>query len=217
MDMLILKKKYNFLLILYIYFVFVSLLNSLSASEFELDLALGSTYDASTTRSLLGVSSNGEAELTGSNMRFIYLLDETLGYGLRLASHEGEDTKDLTAGYAYKITINETSPFVKFGKNFNEGSDFIFEGFGLAGLNLATMSVSHNILSEVSTSGTGLMLEGGVFAGVKNDDFSFGGGLSLPLDSYKGEFYWNVYGYTLNYDVELKKKFTFYLIFKSEI
>ena len=59
MDMLILKKKYNFLLILYIYFVFFSLLNSLSASEFELDLALGSTYDASTTRSLLGVSTNG--------------------------------------------------------------------------------------------------------------------------------------------------------------
>ncbi len=65
------------------------------SNEFELDLALGSTYDASTTRSLLGVSSSGEAKLEGSNLSFIYMMDDNVGYGLRLANHEGEDTKDL--------------------------------------------------------------------------------------------------------------------------
>ena len=29
--------------------------------------------------------------------------DDNVGYGLRLANHEGEDTKDLPAGNAYKI------------------------------------------------------------------------------------------------------------------
>ena len=199
-------------------FLFVTISQStVFSAEFELDLALGSTYDASTTRSILGVSSSGEAKLEGSNLRFIYMKDDNVGYGLRLANHEGEDTKDLTAGYAYKISISETSPFFKYGKNFNEGSDTVIEAYGLAGLNIATVSASHNILAEVSASAVGLMLEGGIFAGLKQDDISFGGGLSLPIDSYKGNFSWNVLGYTLDYSVDIKKRITLYLFFKSEL
>ena len=53
-------------------FLFVTISQStVFSAGFELDLALGSTYDASTTRSLLGVSSSGEAKLEGSNLRFI--------------------------------------------------------------------------------------------------------------------------------------------------
>ena len=47
------------------------------------------------------------------------------------------------------------------------------------------------------------MLEGGIFAGLKQDDISLGGGLSLPIDSYKGNFSWNLLGYTLDYSVDI--------------
>ena len=46
------------------------------------------------------------------------------------------------------------------------------------------MKVSHNILEENSASTTALMLEGGIFAGMKKDDTTFGGSINLPLDSY---------------------------------
>ena len=143
--------------------------------------------------------------------------DDNVGYGLRLANHEGEDTKDLSAGNAYKISVSETSPFFKYGKNFNEGSDIVLEAYGLAGLNIASVSASHTILSETSASTVGLMLEGGIFAELKQDDISFGGGLSLPIDSYKGKFSWNIYGYTFDYNVDIKKRMTLYLFLRSEL
>ena len=119
---------------------------------------------------------------------FLYYTDENLSYGLRLASHSGEDTKGLDSGYAYKITINETSPFVKYSHSFSEAGDTVIEGFAIGGLNLATMKVSHNILEEISASTTALMLEGGIFAGMKKDDMTFGGSINLPLDSYEADF-----------------------------
>ena len=199
-------------------FLFVTISQStVFSAGFELDLALGSTYDASTTRSLLGVSSSGEAKLEGSNLRFIYMKDDNVGYGLRLANHEGEDTKDLSAGNAYKISVSETSPFFKYGKNFNEGSDTVIEAYGLAGLNIASITASHTILDEITASTASLMLEGGIFAGLNLDDISFGGGLSLPIDSYIGKFSWSLYGYTLDYDVDIKKRMTLYLFLRSEL
>ena len=61
------------------------------------------------------------------------------------------------------------------------------------------------------------MLEGGIFAGLKQDDISFGGGVSLPIDSYTGKFSWNIYGYTLDYNVDIKKRMTLYLFLRSEL
>ena len=140
-----------------------------------------------------------------------------LSYGLRLASHEGEDTTGLPSGSAYKISISETSPFVKYSNAFNTAGDTVIEGFFVGGLNLATMKASHTILAESSASTTGLMLEGGIFAGIKKDDTTFGGSIILPIDSYEGTFKWDFYGYPLTYKATIKKNLSIFLIFKTKI
>ena len=182
-----------------------------------MDLGIGSSYDMTSTRSWLGFSSEGEAKLTGSDLRFLYSSENKLSYGLRLANHEGKDTKGLTGGNAYKISISETSPFVKFSFQFSGEGATVIEGFGIGGLNLAIMTVSHNLFSEASASTTGLMLEGGIFAGMKNNDMTFGGGIILPLDSYQASYEWNLYGYPFNYDATVKKNLSIFFIFKTEI
>ena len=136
---------------------------------------------------------------------------------MRLASHEGKDTKGLDSGYAYKISISETSPFVKYSIPFNEEGDSVIEGFFVGGLNLATMKASHNLFTEVSASTTGLMLEGGIFAGMKKDDTTFGGSINLPLDSYEGDFQWDLLGYPFTYKATVKKNLSIFLIFKTKI
>ena len=203
--------------IIFLMLPFIFCIPQINAGQFGIDLGIGSSYDLTSTRSLAGISQNGEAKLSGSDLRFLYYSDMNLSYGLRLASHEGEDTKGLSGGYAYKISISETSPFVKYSHPFNEEGDSVIEGFFVGGLNLATMKVSHTILAESSASTTGLMLEGGIFAGMKKDDMTFGGGISLPIDSYEGNFQWNVYGYTLDYKATVKKNLSIFLIFKTKI
>ena len=203
--------------IIFLMLPFIFCIPQINAGQFGIDLGIGSSYDLTSTRSLAGISQNGEAKLSGSDLRFLYYSDMNLSYGLRLASHEGEDTKGLSGGYAYKISISETSPFVKYSHPFNEEGDSVIEGFFVGGLNLATMKVSHTILAESSASTTGLMLEGGIFAGMKKDDMTFGGGISLPIDSYEGNFQWDVYGYTLDYKATVKKNLSIFLIFKTKI
>ena len=183
-----------------------------------MDLGIVSSYDLSATRNWGGLDLGaGEAKLTGSDLRFLYYTDENLSYGLRLASHEGEDTTGLSSGYAYKISISETSPFVKYSHPFNEEGDSVIEGFFVGGLNLATMKASHTLFTEVSASTTGLMLEGGIFAGMKKDDTTFGVSINLPLDSYEGDFQWDLLGYPFTYKATVKKNLSIFLIFKTKI
>jgi hypothetical protein len=203
--------------IIFLIFPFIFCIPQINAGQFGIDLGIGSSYDLTSTRSWYGTSSSGQAKLSGSDLRFLYYSDMNLSYGLRLASHEGKDTTGLPSGYAYKISISETSPFVKYSNAFNTAGDSVIEGFFVGGLNLATMKVSHTILAESSASTTGLMLEGGIFAGIKKDDMTFGGGISLPIDSYEGNFQWDVYGYTLDYKATVKKNLSIFLIFKTKI
>ena len=204
--------------IIFLMLPFLFCIPQINAGQFGMDLGIGSSYDATTTRNWGGLDLGaGEAKLTGSDLRFLYYIDENLSYGLRLASHSGEDTKGLVNGFAYKIDISETSPFVKYSHSFSEAGDTVIEGFAIGGLNLVTMKVSHNILEENSASTTALMLEGGIFAGMKKDDMTFGGGISLPIDSYEGNFQWDVYGYTLDYKATVKKNLSIFLIFKTKI
>ena len=196
---------------------FIFCIPQINAGQFGIDLGIGSSYDLTSTRSLEGISQNGEAKLSGSDLRFLYYSDMNLSYGLRLASHEGEDTKGLSGGYAYKISISETSPFVKYSNAFNTAGDTVIEGFAIGGLNLVTMKASHTILEEISASTTGLMLEGGIFAGMKKGDTTFGGSINLPLDSYEGDFQWNLLGYPLTYKATVKKNLSIFLIFKTKI
>ena len=197
---------------------FIFCIPQINAGQLEVDLGIGSSYDATATRTWGGSSlGDGEAKLTGSDLRFLYSSGQNLSYGLRLANHEGEDTKGLGSGYAYKISISETSPFVKYSFPFSGEGATVIEGFGIGGLNLATMKVSHTLLSENSASTTGLMLEGGIFAGMKSNDMTFGGGINLPLDTYEGSFSWNFLGYPLEYEATVKKNLSIFLIFKTKI
>ena len=99
---------------------FIFCIPQINAGQFGMDLGIVSSYDATTTRNWGGLDLGaGEAKLTGSDLRFLYYIDENLSYGLRLASHEGEDTTDLYSGYAYKISISETSPLVKYSFPFS--------------------------------------------------------------------------------------------------
>ena len=204
--------------IIFLMLPFIFCIPQINAGQLEVDLGIGSSYDATATRTLGGSSlGDGEAKLTGSDLRFLYSSGQNLSYGLRLANHEGEDTKGLGSGYAYKISISETSPFVKYSHSFSEAGDTVIEGFAIGGLNLVTMKVSHNILEENSASTTGLMLEGGIFAGMKKDDTTFGGSINLPLDSYEGDFQWDLLGYPLTYKATVKKNLSIFLIFKTKI
>ena len=196
---------------------FIFCIPQINAGQFGIDLGIGSSYDLTSTRSLAGISQNGEAKLSGSDLRFLYYSDMNLSYGLRLASHEGEDTTGLPSGSAYKISISETSPFVKYSNAFNTAGDTVIEGFFVGGLNLTTMKASHTILAESSASTTGLMLEGGIFAGIKKDDTTFGGSIILPIDSYEGTFKWDLFGYPLTYKATVKKNLSIFLIFKTKI
>ena len=203
--------------IIFLMLPFLFCIPQINAGQFGIDLGIVSSYDATTTRTWLGSSGSGEAKLSGSDLRFLYYSDMNLSYGLRLASHEGEDTTGLPSGYAYKISISETSPFVKYSIPFNEEGDSVIEGFFVGGLNLASMKVSHDLLEEGSASSTGLMLEGGIFAGMKSNDMTFGGGINLPLDTYEGSFSWNFLGYPLEYEATVKKNLSIFLIFKTKI
>jgi hypothetical protein len=115
--------------IIFLMLPFIFCIPQINAGQFGIDLGIGSSYDLTSTRSIAGISQDGEAKLSGSDLRFLYYSDMNLSYGLRLASHEGEDTKGLSGGYAYKISISETSPFVKYSHPFNEEGDSVIEGF----------------------------------------------------------------------------------------
>ena len=115
--------------IIFLMLPFIFCIPQINAGQFELDLGIGSSYDMTSTRSLAGISQDGEAKLTGSDLRFLYSNSQNLSYGLRLASHEGKDTKGMDSGYAYKISISETSPFVKYSHPFNEEGDSVIEGY----------------------------------------------------------------------------------------
>ena len=203
--------------IIFLMLPFIFCIPQINAGQFGIDLGIGSSYDLTSTRSLAGISQDGEAKLSGSDLRFLYYSDVNLSYGLRLASHEGEDTTGLPSGYAYKISISETSPFVKYSHTFNEEGDSVIEGFFVGGLNLVTMKLSHTLFTEVSASTTGLMLEGGIFAGMKKDDTTFGVSINLPLDSYEGDFQWDLLGYPFTYKATVKKNLSIFLIFKTKI
>jgi len=126
--------------IIFLMLPFLFCIPQINAGQFGMDLGIVSSYDLSATRNWGGLDlGSGEAKLTGSDLRFLYYTDENLSYGLRLASHEGEDTTGLPSGYAYKISISETSPFVKYSFPFSGQGATVIEGFGIGGLNSATM------------------------------------------------------------------------------
>ena len=113
--------------------------------------------------------------------------------------------------------VSKISPIHFRLNHSNSRTGTVIEANLIGGLNLATVEAGHTILETSSASATTLMLEGGIFAGLKQDDLTFGGGLTLPLDGYKGSFSWYYYGYIIDYDVTITKNITLFLIFRSSL
>ena len=193
----------------------------LKAKGMEFNFAIGSKYKAETTRSFAGYATSGDADLSGTDIRFVYLtpwLDEKLGIGLKIANHSGSDNKGLAPGYSYSIKVSEFTPFAKYSIPFKEDNDILIEGYFLGGFGGgATIEASHTILAANSASTTGLMLEGGVFVGMKSDDATIGIGLNLPLDGYTASYSWTFYGYILDYNITVKRQITPFIIIKMKI
>ena len=198
-------------------FYFFICINIVFAKGFGLDFGINSKYEADSKRSSGNTNTSGSADLEGSDLRIYYQKDDNLGFGLRLGNHSGNDSKGLCCGASYKINISENSLFAKYGSKLNSDREFLVEGYAIGGLNFAKMSVSHDLLESNSASTTGIMLEGGIFAGIKSDDVLFGGALSLPIDGYEGNFSWNYMGYNIDYDVTIKKSISLFLVLKSKI
>ena len=56
-------------------------INILKAKGIEFNLEMGNKYKAETTRNLTGyLSQSGDADLSGTDIRFVYSLDEKLGF-----------------------------------------------------------------------------------------------------------------------------------------
>ena len=200
--------------------MFISFLffkNICFAAGFGFDFGLNSKYEADTTRKIAGAKQSGSADLEGTDLRIYFLKDDKLGFGLRLGNHNGNDSKDLCCGYSYKINVVENSLFARYGASLNNDREFLVEGYAVGGLNFASMEVSHNLLESTSASTSSLMLEGGIFAGIKSDDILFGGALSLPLDGYVGSFSWTYAGIPIDYDVTVKKSFSLYLVLRAKM
>ena len=194
----------------------------LKAKGMEINFAIGSKYKAETTRSSPSYATgSGDADLSGTDIRFVYLtpwLKEKLSLGLKIANHSGSDSKNLTPPNKYSIKVSEFIPFAKYSIPFKEDNDILIEGYFLGGFGgIATIEASHTLLAANSASTTGLMLEGGVFVGMKSDDTTIGIGFNLPLDGYKASYSWPYSGTTINYDITVKRQMTPFIIIKIKI
>ena len=203
-----------FTIFIYIFFILKSII---LAEGFGIDLGLNSKYKVDSNRGFSTQKGNGIADLEGSDIRLYYLKDDNLGFGFRFGNHSGNDSTNICCGYSYKISVKENSIFARYGAKLGGSRDMYVEGYGIGGLNFATIDVGHQLLQNNSASATTLMLEGGIFAGIDQNDFMFGGGLFLPLDGYKGSYSWTLYGYPVEYDLTVTKTISLFLVMRGKI
>jgi len=186
-----------------------------STQHLELDVGINSKYKLTSERSWLGLYGNGEAELEGNDIRFVYGAGKNVSWGIRISSHSG---KDYTSSSYYSIITNEFTPYVRYDHTLVENENFILEGQIAAGFNLISTEIDHPSLDKETVSTLGFMLEPGIFTGMKvQNQMLLGAGLNVPLDSYKGNTNWLYQSYSLNYNYAIKKSPLIYLIFRFSI
>jgi len=186
-----------------------------STQHLELDVGISSKYTLTSERSWLGLYGNGEADLEGNDIRFVYGAGNNVSWGIRISSHSG---KDYTSSSYYSITTNEFTPYVRYDHALVENENFLLEGQISAGFNLISTEIDHSSLDKETVSTLGFMLEPGIFTGMKvQNKMLLGAGLNVPLDSYKGNTNWLYQGYSLNYNYTIKKSPVIYLIFRFSI
>ena len=184
-------------------------------SGLELDVGVNSKYKLSSDLTWLSASGEGEADLEGNDIRFVYIAAHGISWGIRMSEHNG---KDSTATSYYSIKVTENTPYIRYDHTLYSNDNFLLEGQIAAGFNLVTVEIDHPELSPNAASSLGFMLEPSLFTGMEiQDEMLFGLGMSYPLDYLKGNANWLYSGYTLNYNYEITKSPIVFLIFRFAI
>ena len=184
-------------------------------SGLELDVGVNSKYKLSSDLTWLSASGEGEADLEGNDIRFVYIAAHGISWGIRMSEHNG---KDSTATSYYSIKVTEYTPYIRYDHTLYSNDNFLLEGQIAAGFNLVTVEIDHPELSPNASSSLGFMLEPSIFTGMEiQDEMLFGLGMSYPLDYLKGNANWLYSGYTLNYNYEITKSPIVFLIFRFAI
>ena len=184
-------------------------------SGLELDVGVNSKYKLSSDLTWLSASREGEADLEGNDIRFVYIAAHGISWGIRMSEHNG---KDSTATSYYSIKVTENTPYIRYDHTLYSNDNFLLEGQIAAGFNLVTVEIDHPELSPNASSSLGFMLEPSIFTGMEiQDEMLFGLGMSYPLDYLKGNANWLYSGYTLNYNYEITKSPIVFLIFRFSI
>ena len=184
-------------------------------SGLELDVGVNSKYKLSSDLTWLSASGEGEADLEGNDIRFVYIAAHGISWGIRMSEHNG---KDSTATSYYSIKVTENTPYIRYDHTLYSNDNFLLEGQIAAGFNLVTVEIDHPELSPNASSSLGFMLEPSLFSGMEiQDEMLFGLGMSYPLDYLKGNANWLYSGYTLNYNYEITKSPIVFLIFRFSI
>ena len=184
-------------------------------SGLELDVGVNSKYKLSSDLTWLSASGEGEADLEGNDIRFVYIAAHGISWGIRMSEHNG---KDSTATSYYSIKVTENTPYIRYDHTLYSNDNFLLEGQISAGFNLVTVEIDHPELSPNASSSLGFMLEPSIFTGMEiQDEMLFGLGMSYPLDYLKGNANWLYSGYTLNYNYEITKSPIVFLIFRFSI
>jgi hypothetical protein len=184
-------------------------------SGLELDVGVNSKYKLSSDLTYLSASGEGEADLEGNDIRFVYIAAHGISWGIRMSEHNG---KDSTATSYYSIRVTENTPYIRYDHTLYSNDNFLLEGQIAAGFNLVTVEIDHPSLSPNTSSSLGFMLEPSLFSGMEiQDEVLLGLGMSLPLDSFKGNTNWLYSGYTLNYNYEITKSPIVFFIFRFSI
>ena len=184
-------------------------------SGLELDVGVNSKYKLSSDLTWLSASGEGEADLEGNDIRFVYIAAHGISWGIRMSEHNG---KDSTATSYYSIKVTENTPYIRYDHTLYSNDNFLLEGQISAGFNLVTVEIDHPELSPNASSSLGFMLEPSIFTGMEiQDEMLFGLGMSYPLDYLKGNANWLYSGYTLNYNYEITKSPIVFLIFRFAI
>ena len=184
-------------------------------SGLELDVGVNSKYKLSSDLTWLSASGEGEADLEGNDIRFVYIAAHGISWGIRMSEHNG---KDSTATSYYSIKVTENTPYIRYDHTLYSNDNFLLEGQIAAGFNLVTVEIDHPELSPNASSSLGFMLEPSIFTGMEiQDEMLFGLGMSYPLDYLKGNANWLYSGYTINYNYEITKSPIVFLIFRFSI
>jgi len=141
-------------------------------SGLELDVGVNSKYKLSSDLTYLSASGEGEADLEGNDIRFVYIAAHGISWGIRMSEHNG---KDSTATSYYSIRVTENTPYIRYDHTLYSNDNFLLEGQIAAGFNLVTVEIDHPSLSPNTSSSLGFMLEPSLFSGMEIQDEVFWG------------------------------------------